>query len=619
MDYGFKFSVIMPIYNTEEYLEEAIESIVNQDIGFLENVKLILIDDGSKDNSYEICQRYKDKFPNNIVALSKENGGQGSARNLGLEHVDSEYITFLDSDDKLSLNALSVVYDFFSDHEGEIDIVSIPLVFFDAREGDHILNYKFKTERIVDLEKSPKYPQLAINSSFIKSEAFKDYRFNTNLVTGEDAIIVNKILLEKKKIAFLNRAKYFYRKRQDESSTVDNAKSKKEFFISRLRDYFKVLIDYSIEKEGFVPDFIQYIIAYDIQWYYNISDFPDFMSKDEIKEFWNYFYDVLSFIDDNVITDKVIIKKVYVRSFLMYIKNHKDFYIELFNGSDDNLNSNLEESNLDIDSNTDFDEDNSEPCSTSDIYLKTADFTINHLNNHIIYFDNITILDGFLYLNGSFTSSCDYNTLNIEAIRTYEDGSREIFSGENDFEKTQVKRILGIDWHYRYHFKFKIALDEEEESRIRFNLVYEEDSNKLVLKNHLRFNKDALIFENISYFVKDSHIFLVRDDSFIITQFSYEKYFKLKEELNSQITDLIKDKKRLTRENKALIRKNESLEKKNSQLQNKNQKLKNKNQKLKEDLSKSRAKNKEILNSTSWKVTEPLRKSKHLLDKGQDK
>ena len=194
MDYGFKFSVIMPIYNTEEYLEEAIESIVNQDIGFLENVKLILIDDGSKDNSYEICQRYKDKFPNNIVALSKENGGQGSARNLGLEHVDSEYITFLDSDDKLSLNALSVVYDFFSDHEGEIDIVSIPLVFFDAREGDHILNYKFKTERIVDLEKSPKYPQLAINSSFIKSEAFKDYRFNTNLVTGEDAIIVNKIL-----------------------------------------------------------------------------------------------------------------------------------------------------------------------------------------------------------------------------------------------------------------------------------------------------------------------------------------------------------------------------------------------------------------------------------------
>ena len=113
MDYGFKFSVIMPIYNTEEYLEEAIESIVNQDIGFLENVKLILIDDGSKDNSYEICQRYKDKFPNNIVALSKENGGQGSARNLGLEHVDSEYITFLDSDDKLSLNALSVVYDFF--------------------------------------------------------------------------------------------------------------------------------------------------------------------------------------------------------------------------------------------------------------------------------------------------------------------------------------------------------------------------------------------------------------------------------------------------------------------------------------------------------------------------
>ena len=73
MDYGFKFSVIMPIYNTEEYLEEAIESIVNQDIVFSENVKLILIDDGSKDNSFEICQQYKEKYPNNIVAISKEN------------------------------------------------------------------------------------------------------------------------------------------------------------------------------------------------------------------------------------------------------------------------------------------------------------------------------------------------------------------------------------------------------------------------------------------------------------------------------------------------------------------------------------------------------------------
>ncbi len=574
MDCGFKFSVIMPIYNTEEYLEVAIESIINQDIGFSENVKLILIDDGSKDNSFEICQRYKEKYPDNIVAISKENGGQGSARNLGLEYVDSEYITFLDSDDKLSLNTLSAVYNYFLEHGEQIDIVSIPLVYFDAIQGDHILNYKFKTERIVDLEESPKYPQLAINSSFIKREAFKDYRFNTNLVTGEDSIIVNKILLDKKKIAFLNRARYFYRKRQDESSTVDNAKSKREFFVPRLRDYFKMLIDYSLEKEGFVPDFIQYLIAYDIQWYYNISDFPEFLSKDEIKDFWKYFYEILSYIDDEVINDKIIIKKIYVRSFLMYIKNHRDFYIDV-----DGFGSGL--------------------LSQPTVNLKTGDFTINELNKHNLYFYDVMIQDGFLKVHGSFTSSCNYDTLAIEATRTHGDGSKDVFKAGTDLEKSHVRRIFGIDWHYRYHFYFNIPMVEED-STIAFNLIYEEDSNRIALNNHIRFKDDTILFNHVNHLVNEEYILIFSDDSFIITPFTFEKYNQLREELYSRIQDLIDRNKALERQNRRLERKNDD--------------LKERNIKLKEALTKSRAKNKEIINSTSWKVTEPLRKSKHLFD-----
>lgn len=563
MEYNYKFSVVMPIYNTEKYLEEAIESIVNQDIGFRDdNVQLILVDDGSKDSSYDICLRYKEKYPDNIIALTKENDGVSSALNYGLDYVEGEYLTFLDSDDKLESNALSTVYDFYSQHKDEVAIVSIPLVFIDRRTGDHILNYKFNTERIVDLEKKPYFPQLAIRSSFIKIEAFKNYKFPHSLVTGEDAIVINKILLDQKKIGFINRTRYLYRKRHDESSVADNAKTKKEFFIPRLKDYFMTFINDSIEMLGYVPKFTQYLIAYDIQWYYGISDFPEFLSEEEIKEFWNAFIEVLSYIDEDVINDSRIIKRVFVRSFLMYVKNHMDFSIE------------KDEEGI--------------------LCLKTGDYVINYLDNHVIYFKDITIKDGFLYFSGNFTSSCNYNNLKIQAIRTYEDGREETFDEIKDLEKSQIRRFLGIDWHYKYYFDFKMPVEENENSRIRFDMVYTENSNRVVMNNNIRFNDDAILFDNINYFVKDAHIVVFEEDSFAIYPFSYEKYYQLKVELNSNIQELIDINKALTKENNS---------------------LNNKNMKLNTKYVNAKMKNEEILNSRSWKITKPLREFKRFFTK----
>lgn len=101
----FKFSIIVAIYNSSKYLKEAITSVINQDIGFKDNVQLILVNDGSTDNSMEIMQKYQDEFSENIIALSKDNGGPASARNLGLKYATGEYINFLDGDDMLKLNA----------------------------------------------------------------------------------------------------------------------------------------------------------------------------------------------------------------------------------------------------------------------------------------------------------------------------------------------------------------------------------------------------------------------------------------------------------------------------------------------------------------------------------
>ena len=110
----YKFSVVIPIYNTEQYLEETVESVINQTFGFEKNIQIIFVNDGSKDNSKEICLRYKEKYPNNIIYVEQKNAGVSSARNNGMNYIEGEYVNFLDSDDKWDKEAFKEIYKFAS-------------------------------------------------------------------------------------------------------------------------------------------------------------------------------------------------------------------------------------------------------------------------------------------------------------------------------------------------------------------------------------------------------------------------------------------------------------------------------------------------------------------------
>lgn len=143
LEKNFKFTIITAFYNTEKYLRESIESVINQDIGFEDNVQYILVDDGSDDDSKDIALEYQKLYPQNILVLSKENGGVGSARNLGLKYIKGEFVNFLDSDDKFATNSLKAIDDYLSSHR-DVDVVAMPLIYFDRKTGDHHLNYKFK-------------------------------------------------------------------------------------------------------------------------------------------------------------------------------------------------------------------------------------------------------------------------------------------------------------------------------------------------------------------------------------------------------------------------------------------------------------------------------------------
>lgn len=107
-----KVSVIVPVYNVEEYIEECIESIVNQT---LKEIEIIIVNDGTKDNSMKKIEKYLSD--SRIVIINKENGGISSARNAGLKIARGEYVTFIDSDDFIKITMLEKLYDQTSDFE----------------------------------------------------------------------------------------------------------------------------------------------------------------------------------------------------------------------------------------------------------------------------------------------------------------------------------------------------------------------------------------------------------------------------------------------------------------------------------------------------------------------
>ena len=104
--YMVKISIIVPVYNTEPYLEQCLDSIINQT---LEDIEIICVNDGSTDNSLSILEEYASK-DNRIRIINQENKGQGFARNNGLKNVNGEYVLFVDSDDWIELNTCEALY-----------------------------------------------------------------------------------------------------------------------------------------------------------------------------------------------------------------------------------------------------------------------------------------------------------------------------------------------------------------------------------------------------------------------------------------------------------------------------------------------------------------------------
>jgi len=302
--------MILTSFNVGKYINKSIESVINQDIGFEENVQLIIVDDGSTDNSLDIINEYAEKYPNNIVTLTQKNSGVASSRNLGLIYVEGEYVNFLDGDDFISKNTLSNVYEFFESNKESVDVVSLPLYYFKGKKGAHELNDKVCFRGIVDLKENPNNPLLSINSSFFKSDVLRYEYFDEDLICSEDSLLLNKILLDKNKYGFIGSSRYWYRQRYDLTNISNRLAFEKEYYLDRLRGFYLNLIHYCQDNFNVIPDFIQYNILYSLLDILKREELDFLEIEDEINEFFEILAEILSFIDDEVIVKCEFAKSV---------------------------------------------------------------------------------------------------------------------------------------------------------------------------------------------------------------------------------------------------------------------------------------------------------------------
>ncbi|EEV5062430.1 glycosyltransferase [Campylobacter coli] len=312
---GFtQYAIISAVYNVEKYLDDYFKSIINQRLDFKKNIFMILVDDGSTDNSAQIIKKYQKKYPKNIVYLYKENGGQASARNLGLKYMQENnykapWVTFTDPDDFLDRNYFYEVDKFLSTHQDDdICMVGCSVIFYHEKQriykDNHPLNFKFKNGEIVynNFELKNNVHMHAASSVF--NIIYLVQEFDEKLKPNfEDAKFVNEYLLENidLKSAFLPKAKYFYRKREDGTSTLDN---------SYTKEYFLTTIDIgtlSLLECFYFNRNIQNVCLYHIIWQIkdliNSPEKLSFMSENEKQRYLELLDQNFSYIDTETILD----------------------------------------------------------------------------------------------------------------------------------------------------------------------------------------------------------------------------------------------------------------------------------------------------------------------------
>ncbi|MCW3161018.1 glycosyltransferase family 2 protein [Chryseobacterium oryctis] len=208
-----KVSIIVPVYNVENYLAKCLDSLVNQTY---QNIEILVVNDGSKDNSEVIIQEYAQKYPEKIKAFNKENGGLSDARNFGIDRTTGDFIGFVDSDDYVTPTMFEEMLNLAEKHEAKMVICNIQKVDQNENVTQKLTQIPNMPEKII-LEKNfsvfSDLSYFACNKLF-KKELFNEKRFKKG-AHFEDIQLIPQLLLECEVVAQTQNFHYQYLERTD--------------------------------------------------------------------------------------------------------------------------------------------------------------------------------------------------------------------------------------------------------------------------------------------------------------------------------------------------------------------------------------------------------------------
>lgn len=260
-----KISVIIPVYNVEDYLEQCLDSVINQT---LKELEIICINDGSTDSSLEILRKFEAK-DKRITVIDKKNEGLSATRNLGINLAKGEYISFIDSDDYIDLNFYEKLYNAAIKYKA--DIACTNLYRLNSEKNFYMVKYKSykctQKPRLKYLYASIPYNNYVMNRIYERVKLQKSgVRFEEG-VTFEDILFSHKIIYYLRSLVTVPGTKYIYRDNPYSIVNVPSDERKKDY-----KDAMQKALKFVQSNNILVPNLTDY--KYCIKREYSIFNIP---------------------------------------------------------------------------------------------------------------------------------------------------------------------------------------------------------------------------------------------------------------------------------------------------------------------------------------------------------
>lgn len=315
----YKVSVVVPIYNVEKYLEKSLNSLANQT---LEDIQIILVNDGSTDSSGKIAKQYSEKYAQ-MLYVEKENGGLSDARNYGMKYATGEYIAFLDSDDYIEKDAYEKMYN--KAIQEDADYVECDFIWEYPNKIKEDIQYPYTNKKeMLTFVRVVAWNKLIRRSLLVENKIYfpKGLRY-------EDIEFTYKLLPYINKFTYINEKFIHYVQRESSIANVQNERTAEIFqVLDNVIDYYKENNIYEEYKDELEYNYARYLLCSSLKRICKIQD--NTKRKELIKKTWDNLNNKFPKWRGNKILKKVNIgKNMYMRTVNRFTYNIYAFLFKI--------------------------------------------------------------------------------------------------------------------------------------------------------------------------------------------------------------------------------------------------------------------------------------------------